>query len=288
MAAALETATLSYRLSTTSSKSKIGLNSYYYGSFSGDLPFGTAGKLSFGEFLSSLQPSTKYSVLELDTLLPGSAVGDLWERLQEGTSIERDHRMRQGHADIHRPREVLPGKWMLPTNQDGGLLSALSPQLGDRSLHHHFALSASLRPTGSSSTSTTDYVNSLMQGMGIRYRPEQSIATILDQSLGQLTANGYGAGSYWKTVWGSEQPVLSVLGNSTRSYSQLQQVTSDMKQALSPRHRGYYNRDVLSGVLPEVEDCQEALASCLGLCDIYRPPEASGLVEDEEGEYFDA
>jgi len=87
---------------------------------------------------------------------------------------------------------------------------------------------------------------------------------------------------------GSEQSVLSVLGDTTRSYSQIRQVACEMMQALSPRYRGYYNRDVTSGVLPEEEDCEEALASCLDLCDLYRPPEGSGLVEDGEGVSFDA
>jgi hypothetical protein len=136
-----------------------------------------------------------------------------------------------------------------------------------------------------------------MQGMGIRYRPESSIATVVNQSLSTLTGtNGYAAGSYWRSVYGggsgsssssTNTPVLSVLGNSTRVYPHLQQISDDMKQAMMPRSRGYYNRDVTNGLLPEQEDCQEALASCLDVRDLYRPPSGSGLAVDEEGIYFD-
>jgi hypothetical protein len=70
-------------------------------------------------------------------------------------------------------------------------------------------------------------------------------------------------------------------------YPHLQQISDDMKQAMMPRSRGYYNRDVTNGLLPEQEDCQEALASCLDVRDLYRPPSGSGLAVDEEGIYFD-
>jgi hypothetical protein len=126
-----------------------------------------------------------------------------------------------------------------------------------------------------------------MQGMGIRYRPESSIATVTNQSLATLTGNGYAAGSYWQSVWGTQTPVLSVLGNSTRVYPHLHQISADIKQAMLPRYRGYYNRDVTDGLLPEAEDCQEALAYCFDVRDLYRPPDGSGLAVDEEGSYFD-
>jgi hypothetical protein len=308
VAAALESATLPYRLSgenNSNCQSRLALNSYYYGSFGGDSPFGTAPKLGFGEFLSSLQPSCRHTILELDALLPGSSQDKrpLWNRLQEGTSVERDHRMRDTREQ--RSRDVLPGAWLLDKNtHNDGLLTSLSPQgtgaaVADRSSHQHFGLSTSVRTTlpstGSSSDATTlNYVTCMMQGMGIRYRPESSIATVVNQSLSTLTGtNGYAAGSYWQSVYGgggsgsTNTPVLSVLGNSTRVYPQLQQVSQDMKQAMMPRSRGYYNRDVTNGLLPEQEDCQEALATCLDVRDLYRPPSGSGLAADEEGTYFD-
>jgi hypothetical protein len=297
-ALALESVTLPYRLSGKSNQSRLGLNSYYYGSFGGDSPFGTAPKLGFGEFLSSLQPSSRHSILELDTLLPGSLGKQngrpLWIRLQEGTSVERDHRMRDTREQ--RSQDVLPGAWLQDkrsSSHDNGLLTYLSPHgtdhkaTADRSAHQHFGLSTSVRENVPSSATTLQYVTCLMQGMGIRYRPESSIATVVNQSLAALTGDGYAAGSYWQSVWGSSTPVLSVLGNSTRVYPHLHQISDDMKQTMAPRFRGYYNRDVTNGLLPEAEDCQEALAYCYDVRDLYRPPQGSGLAVDEEGTYFD-
>jgi hypothetical protein len=108
----------------------------------------------------------------------------------------------------------------------------------------------------------------------------------VNQNLSTLTGDGYAAGSYWHSVWGSSAPALSVLGNSTRAYSHLHQISADIKQAMLPRYRGYYNRDVMNGILPEAEDCQEALAFSLDVRDLYQPPEGSGLVQNEEGFIF--
>ena len=46
-------------------------------------------------------------------------------------------------------------------------------------------------------------------------------------------------------------------------------------------------RDVAAGIVPEYEDCQEALEACLDLEDVYEPPLDTGLVPDSEGTYFD-
>jgi len=289
-AVALESVTLPYRLSGRSKKSQLGLNSYYYGSFGGDLPFGTAPNMGFGEFLSSLQPSVRHNILELDTVLPDKLQDSrqLWSRLQEGTSVERDHRMRDRRVNV---RNVPPGAWMMDQGTNDGLLTSFSPHTNgkatDRSVHHHYGLSSSLRQNIGPSATSSQYLLCLMQGMGIRYRPESSIATVVNQNLSTLTGDGYAAGSYWHSVWGSSAPALSVLGNSTRAYSHLHQISADIKQAMLPRYRGYYNRDVMNGILPEAEDCQEALAFSLDVRDLYQPPEGSGLVQNEEGIYFD-
>ena len=130
-------------------------------------------------------------------------------------------------------------------------------------------------------------INCLMQGMSIRYRPQQSFAALANQSLVQLTDAGYGAGSYWKSVWTNptKSPVLSVLGNSTRSYSHLDKTTCEMKKSISRKCHGFYNRDVQQGVLPELEDCQDALEGLFDLQDVYRPPEGSGAVVEEDCEF---
>ena len=120
-----------------------------------------------------------------------------------------------------------------------------------------------------------------MQGMGIQFRPELSTAVVSTQELGKLTAAGYGAGSYWKSVWAEPTPVVSTLGNTTRSYERIRGTADGLRQALAPRFRGFYNKDLMSGMLPEADDCGEALATCLALADVYRPPVGSGLDEQE-------
>ena len=228
----------------------------------------------------------------------------LFESLQQGTSVERDRRTRESRGDSYRtrPRDVSPGSWMQDSSGSNGLLSSLSYSTSsknyaksfDRSSHHHFALSTSIRPmvvsssSGSNGSDISNYLTCLIEGMGIRYRPERSIATVLNQSLGQLTfgheGRNYGAGIYWKHILPREDtPVVAVLGNSTRAYTPLNEIATDMKVAMkAPRYRGFYNRDVINGVLPELEDCEEALEACWNKRDVYEPPLGSGLGPDED------
>jgi len=310
MAAALETVTLSYRLSTAAARlSRVGLNSYYYGSVVGDSPFGTAQRLSLSEFLTNLQPSPGLPVLELDAMSMSTTTtndeekdsSSLATHILQGTSLERDQRMRQQHSSTGRQRDVLPGAWMLDaSNQqpgEKGLLSSLSYTAPvDRSVHTHFALASGLRyqndapwkiatsPTPSSSSDK--YVDCLLQGMGLRYRPESSLAVHLNQDLTTLT-DGYGAGSYWKHVCKATKhngsPVLSVLGNSTRCHGQVAQLGAHVKEALAPSQKGWLQRDVTNGVLPEADDCHEILSSLYGLRDRYQPPSH----DNDDGAFYD-
>jgi len=187
----------------------------------------------------------------------------------------------------------------------GGLLTCLSP-LGDgsvkddRSLHRHFALSSALRSSDNpKQLSTSQYLSCIMEGMGPRFRPEQSSATILQQDLvRQLTQGGYGAGSYWKHLWKNDgappsdphPPVLAVLGNTSRRHGHVHQVATELQEALqSSKLRGFYSRDVAQGALPEADDCQEALVACWDLTDAYLPPSGSGLGGGHtmDGGYYD-
>jgi len=315
VAMALEAGTLPFRLNGTTPMSRIGLqNAPFLASHgSSDASWGsTATRLTFSEFLRVLQPSSSHSMLELDVLSQGMDNREFYDSIQGGTCVERDQRMRQsrGHNYRTRPRDVAPGAWMQDARQNAaatgsrGLLSSLSHSYTeknsnsnlDRTLHHHFAMSTSVRPVLSLSSDNTDetsmanYLTCLMQGMGIHYRPERSMATILNQSLGQLTfsskggGSNYAAGIYWKHVIPRvETPVVAVLGNTTRSFASLDKTATDMKAAMrTPRFRGYYNRDVSNGVLPEMEDCDEALEACFNKRDVYRPPSGSGLLGIEE------
>jgi len=293
VALALETATLAYRLSGSNQQSRIGLNGGYFGGVGpSDEGYGVASHLSFGEYLACMQPSSQYPMLELDIMNHNTATS--WnEALLQGTRLERERMLQQGgrDANVRRPRDVLPGAWL--NSHKDGLLTGLSPEMGgmDRSVHHQFALTTSLRPSSArvSSFTTTQYLTFLMEGMAFRYRPEVSMGTVLSESVSSLTSGGYGAGSYWKSLFpeGDIMPVLSVVSNSTRSYGYLNSVASDMKQVLAPRFKGYLNRDTAEGILPDAEDCTEAMEQCFDVRDLYAPPEGSGLVVNSEGTYFD-
>ena len=279
-ATALEAATLPFRVRPNGNL-RIGTNSYYYGTFSGESAFGTVPNLSLAEFLGVVKPRDRLSMLELDAL-PGTYSDEMRQSLVEGTSIERDRRMRESPHLIgtHRPRDALPGRWLLSPSEGGHLTSFSFQEPTSRTLHTHFALASALRLSKADNVSLTGYVDAVMQGMGIRYRPEQAVSTILNQSIATVTNTGYGAGSYWKSVWG-DRPVLSVVGNTTRIYPTLHNAATNLKTALSPRSRGFYNRDVANGILPEMEDCQECLSSLWDLRDLYHPPEGSGLGMEE-------
>jgi hypothetical protein len=301
LALALEAATLPFRLSPrTDPRYQVGLlNAPFFGGQ--DTQWGSSGqRLSVSEFLQCLQPSSRYSVLELDVMSTlsssDSSNATVWDALKAGTSVERDLRMRETGRDgqLRRPRDEAPGGWLEDT-QHGGILTSLSHRhhhdasgnrsgTVSRSLHHHFALSTSVRTVLQGDMA--DYSTSLIQGMGIRYRPERSMCTVLDQTVGQLTRSGAGgAGAYWSRVIGAEAPVVAVVGNTTRIHPHLERISAELKTVLGPRYRGYYQRDLVSGILPELEDCEEAVAHCLDIRDAYQPPDGSGLVRDD-GEDF--
>jgi hypothetical protein len=302
LALGLEAATLPFRLHPRQQdpRYRIGLlNAPFFGGQ--DTQWGSSGsRLSVSQFLQCLQPSSRYSVLELDVLSDRtkSSSPKLWDEFKAGTSLERDQRMRESGrgGQLSRPRDAAPGGW-LDDAQHGGLLTSLSQQqggsaekanVGSRSLHHHFALSTSVRTvldTNAAEDDVTkdvmaDYSTCLIQGMGIRYRPERSMCAVLNQTVGQLTHSGGGAGAYWSRLIGAEAPTVAVVGNTTRSYPHLERICTDLKTVLGPRYRGYYQRDLVNGIVPELEDCEEAVAGCLDIRDAYAPPDGSGLVQD--------
>lgn len=261
VAMALETATLAYRRNIDC------------GCTAGTHPFHNSSRLSFGEFLASLKPSSCYKLVGLDF----TTTRDL-SFLLPGTSVERRQEQQAKQHLAIRQQKVLPGAWIEKK------LRSLST--GDNSKcqeHLHWSLSTSIRKT--SSASLLDYLECTKEAMGARFRPMISMSTILDQSIQELTADGYAAGAYWKVD--PKEAVVSVLSNSTKSYSYAKDIAGDLKKGLSRKFKTFYNRDAMNGVLPEIEDCEEALEYCLSLRDIYQPPNGSCLFDDEEGVYFD-
>ena len=317
LAVALETSSLPLRLRCTNTNKsrdyRIGLqNAPFFGIGGDDVRWGsTASSLTFTEYISMLRPSSSHPVLELDAMCNSKLTkSDLWSAVRSGTSIEHDDRMRHsGEIGLRgRPQDTQPGTWLEDSHNNTtspGILSSLSysPEISrsvsNRSIHHHFALSSAARPVlfdnstcnevqQYGSAPISDCLSCLIQGMGIRYRPERSMATLLDQSIGSLTFNGdgsgYGAGVYWRNILSSvDCPVVSVVGNTTRSYVSLRTTATNMKRSMGPRGRGYMNRDIMNRILPERDDCEEALSHVWDLCDRYSPPTGSGYFSDDSG-----
>eukprot|EP00529_Nitzschia_sp_RCC80_P017689 CAMPEP_0113509444 /NCGR_PEP_ID=MMETSP0014_2-20120614/37581_1 /TAXON_ID=2857 /ORGANISM="Nitzschia sp." /LENGTH=821 /DNA_ID=CAMNT_0000405279 /DNA_START=59 /DNA_END=2527 /DNA_ORIENTATION=- /assembly_acc=CAM_ASM_000159 len=317
LAIALEASSLPLRLrGGNNNKSRdysIGLqNAPFFGTGGDDVRWGTtASSLTVTEYISMLRPSSSHPVLELDAVCNNKLTkSELWSAIRSGTSIERDDRMRHsGEIALRgRPQDTQPGTWLGDSHNNTsppGLLSSLSytPEISksvsNRSEHHHFTLSSAARPVLFDSTTSnevaqygsspiSDCLSCFIQGMGIRYRPQRSMVTLVDQSIGSLTfdgdGSGYGAGVYWKNLLSSgDCPVVSVVGNTTRSYVSLRATATNMKTSMGPRNRGYMNRDIMNGILPEKEDCEEALSRVWDLCDTYAPPSGSGYDSDASG-----
>ena len=311
-ALALETMTLPYRLlkgTGIQKQSKVGiLNGYYQGSgqsSSDDDIFPTVDRLTFHEFLSSLRPSNSHTMLELSTCMKNN---DLNNKFLQGTSIEKrkmeEERERNRNSMYHkrsRGRDIPPGLW-IEDEVSGGVLQPLVPtidaQFASRTMHQHFAMSSSFRPNAESSMTTkqiSQYTTLLMEGMGIRYRPQSSVGTIVSQSVNDLTqSQAFAAGTYWKSIFGGgngtgissirSTPLLTYAGNSTRVYSHLKATSNNMSLALSRKYQGYMTRDSNAGIIPESEDCSSALEYSLSLRDTYEPPM---MFDEEEGSYFE-
>jgi len=285
-AVAMESVLLPYRLKAQADAVTGLSSSHFYGSFTGEYSFGTASSLSFRELVKQNRPTPAHCMLEIDLKHPSTlSEAKLATFVQQGTSVERDHRMR--HPDSNYGRPELPGKWI----QDSEGWLNLSPHsreahaFEDRSKNLHFSLSASIRSSSSLSLTNNQLVTCMMESIGPRFRPEQSSATVLRQDLLSMTAGGYGAGSYWNQTWQDDKseevsPVVALLGNTSRRYSHLNETATKMKEALSPKLRGFYTRDLMEGSLPELDDCEEAIANCWDLRDVYMPPDGSGLVDD--------
>jgi hypothetical protein len=184
--------------------------------------------------------------------------------------------------------------------------------------------------TGGSPDVTSAYLRPIMESMGMKYRPEVSSGLVVRDSVEQLTGMSSYWGSVFAerlpsstadpstsgsaTAAGNDSatkqqlnersalspsdvahntPILSILGNSTRSYPRLNSISTGFVDALHSRsNKGYFSRDAMSGLIPEKDDCEEALEYCRELVDVYEPPMGSGLVvgEDENNDidaYFD-
>ena len=306
-AMALEAGTLSYRLhGKNPTRCMTGLtNRFFDGSGQGDDWYSSTPKLTFHEFVASLKPSNRHTIIELSSLLARSKLQEysqpslLQERFFQGTSIDRQIKEMKGYRGYKDSSKVEPGSWLDDYGSiDRGILTSLSPMirpaLSRSSLHRYFALCSTFRgslyDTSPMSNALRNHTTALMEAMAIRFRPESSVGTVVNQSLMELTAMGpaSAAGSYWKGILKRDgrlnTPVLSVLGNSTRVHPYLHETTQAMKEALSRKNYGYLTQDVMAGILPERDDCKEALESCVDLRETY----GTYLQIDDEGTYFES
>eukprot|EP00978_Attheya_sp_CCMP212_P002907 scaffold5996_cov49-Attheya_sp.AAC.1 len=302
-AMALETATLPYRVSALNDRkrSKVGLVSGYFqgssSSYDDDDGYATSPSLTWHEFVSTLKPS-KESILELDVACSTGGGLELNRRLLEGTSVEQkrlEEQRQRSRGRYGQARVVEPGGWL----NDPTFMKSLSPTITPphypyaRNYHRHFALSTAFRPDSQDldiNATRLGYTTLLMEGMGIRYRPEVSLGTVVLQSVSHLV-NHSGSGLFYKRsgLMGAQTPSLTVLGNSTRSHGHLHSVVTQFTGSLKrPLNRGYLARDVMAGLLPEAEDCSESLEYCLNVRDAYEPPDhGDGTFHlQQEGTYF--
>jgi len=303
-AMSLEPGALSYRLHGKSpGRSMIGLLSRYFDGSGqgGDDWYSSTPKLTFHEFIALLKPTNRHCLLELSSLLHPSETRDLRKRFFHGTSIDRQIKEIQGYRGSIDTSRDRPGGWLDNHGIKNGILSSWTPTIQqphiERSLHRHLAFSSSFRGdlynTSPLNQPLRNHTSSLMEAMGFGYRPESCVGTVVNQSLFELTHTGpaSAAGLYWKGIMNREgrfnAPEISVLSNSTSIYPFINETIKGMSDAVSRKNYGYVTQDTMSGIIPERDDCVEALDSCFDLRELYEPPPGSGLIIDEEGRYFD-
>jgi len=173
--------------------------------------------------------------------------------------------------------------------------------------------SKSSNNNGPKKDAISTYLTPMMESLGIRYRPEISSSVIVPQSIHALTRESTAAGIYWPSIFSSssfthekeertaaaaasshihQTPILSLLGNTTRSYPLLQSIVQEYNYSLnSTLNRGYYTKDVSCGLVPEVDDCEDSMEICRTIMDCYEPPSGSGVLgnvsSEDEDEYWD-
>lgn len=315
-AAALETATLPYRLRRNrlynkwEDQEQIASSVGLYNTSSSTLYecsnqasasiFPQASSLSMSELTRTLTAefSSVHKMVELDALCHEDGAtrilssSTLWkDHLLEGTTLDRRTRQQNSYGQQEQ-QSVLPGRWMMERTTENlptagsGILSSLSPfrKDQDRSQHTHFALVAGLRMEQKdvvgirNEDAPTDV---LLQGMGVRYRPDSSIATILGQTHGEMIEQSslpsYCYDYYQKAsknMHSYHAPTLAVLGNTTRSFASLQTLTKDGTDPFKTRSRSLRYVD---------DELREALTLLCHVRDAYEPPGyiAEEIVEED-------
>jgi hypothetical protein len=278
MARALECATLGYRRP----RGRVAYVSHYFHDSNNDDD--CKKMMTYRAFRRALQRhAASRNVLELDMLREDAALptndprilsSSSWlSFLQPGTSVERDERQK-ARLPLPNTPATPAGDWLNGTQWWTCWTPAVSSQgSADRDRHYHYALATSLRLSATAISSdevVSKYVTSIMESMGIRYRPEQALCAVVHPTVAPphfpwMAHNGATSSS---SVSGGTPPTLSVLGNTTRIHPYLH---ARAAVSLPSFLRGMERDDVL-----------EAQVAGLDLRDSYAPPRGSGLLRDDD------
>jgi hypothetical protein len=221
---------------------------------------------TYRDFRRSLQRhAASRNVLELDLLSDSFASNrSLLSWLQPGTSVARDEREQ---SRLPASVDILAGDWMNGMANDIFWTCWTPPapsavgSAADRNRHYHYALSTSVRHAPIATDEMPKYVTSIMESMGIRYRPELALCAVVSHGLSYPAAPSV--------------PTMAILGNTTRIYPYLHARAT----VTLPSY--------LRGSAMERDDVLEAQMACLDLRDSYAPPRGSGLVRPDDETEFD-
>lgn len=257
-ALALECATLPYRLASSPSSHSASPSIAMAGSSIVADPYATADRLAFSDFVASLKPGNRHSLLSIDGCLGSHHFiekdKDLKHALFQGIQQEdnNDSRMRQ---QMVSPK-VYPGTWM--KDDTFSSLSSTSKTNTKKNIkeaaiqHDYFAVGTSIRPptqtlmsilsSPPASSAASLFAQPLIQGLiyrgrsphEIRSLPDRISTCVVPSSVSYLTH----CGCYWDSIWEQSNakqrdPISwTILSNSTKSYESIQTQTTQMTNAL--------------------------------------------------------
>jgi len=241
--------------------------------------------LGYGEFLSMIAPSPQLKLLQINGSLKFDSK-NLYSQISDGSSLSYERLQRSNSQNRHRFSKSNLGKWL-----DSPEMQCASPfgssNLIERNLHSHFSLSSYIR-CASNTTYTenpiSDHLETSMESF-LPCRPDRYSSCVVGRTLGRIT---YG-GNYWSNEILSpihhHNSVVALLENSTRSYSFAKLQAQRMSRCLSRGMKGFFARDATEGLVPDYDECNDALEFLRNLEADYDP----GVDDqnDDPNEYYD-
>jgi len=241
--------------------------------------------LGYGEFLSTIVPSPQFKLLQINGSLKFDSK-NLYSQISDGSSLSYERLQRSNSQNRHRFSKSNLGKWL-----DSPEMQCASPfgcsNLIERNLHSHFSLSSYIRcasNTAYTENPISDHLETSMESF-LPCRPDRYSSCVIGRTLGQIT---YG-GNYWSNEVLSpihhHNSVVALLENSTRSYSFAKLQAQKMSRCLSREMKGFFARDATEGLVPDYDECNDALEFLRNLEADYDP----GVDDqnDDPNEYYD-